>query len=701
MRKKFTIFLILIFVLGLTPINFSTAITQNQIDAEVQIVCTDGAGNWSSGSGTIIDPKGIILTNRHIIEGAYMDTCFIGFIDSISQEPNFGTAGNYNLAEIKYYTTTDSMDAAILYLDNPTNKIYPYINIWDSNSDSLQFGNKVEAIGFPSIGGSTITYTSGDFSGFGSNSDGTQNYIKSTAQLEHGNSGGAAYNSKGEFIGIPTMVVVGTLNSLSYILTVNSIKGWLLGKLGQQYKEEIIEQKPVVQKPKIIIQNDITPPDINKISWLAYRIFNDNMESLGGGMSMSDRGKVERYNHVQFELFDSQINEMDINGLRKIYYYFDKRPRSILDNNATEYILFSLNDVGSEFSISKIIDIEKPGSYYFTFFAEDGAGNISNPYIHEYVYEPEIFKSMSNIYFYRNNTLKSYIKGYDVEVNENNYSGQIQSWKFGAPRFAPLQCYTRLNNLTLLWEYPKTYNNYIVKSYNSWDPLIVITAAGESTFENKYTFSNISKGNIVTWHEKMDTGSPAHNNIYYEFYLKPSIAGPELEKKHILLKLIYNPALSEDLICDELTYYGERVYTENNQKPALTQSKEEILKIINRLKGKILLQVEAHGEAYYVYPKDSKRYYMADGNEAYRIMRYLGVGITNKDLDRVMADKSFAKKHSGKIFLQVEAHGEAYYIDFDGEEHYLKDGSAAYNIMRDLGLGITNNDLNKIPEGNL
>ena len=105
------------------PINFSNAITQNQIDAEVQIVCTDGDDNWFSGSGTIIDPKGIILTNRHVIEGAYMNTCFIGFIESISQEPNFGTEGNYNLAEVKYYTTTDDMDAAILYLDNPTNKI--------------------------------------------------------------------------------------------------------------------------------------------------------------------------------------------------------------------------------------------------------------------------------------------------------------------------------------------------------------------------------------------------------------------------------------------------------------------------------------------------------------------------------------------------------------------------------------------------
>lgn len=118
--------------------------------------------------------------------------------------------------------------------------------------------------------------------------------------------------------------------------------------------------------------------------------------------------------------------------------------------------------------------------------------------------------------------------------------------------------------------------------------------------------------------------------------------------------------------------------------------------LTNKLKGKILLQVENHGEAWYVNPKDGKRNYMANGNEAYKIMRNFGVGITNNDLEKIKNDSKTAKKHSGKIFLQVEAHGEAYYIDFDGIAHYLKNGEAAYTIMRNLGLGITNDNLNKI-----
>lgn len=119
---------------------------------------------------------------------------------------------------------------------------------------------------------------------------------------------------------------------------------------------------------------------------------------------------------------------------------------------------------------------------------------------------------------------------------------------------------------------------------------------------------------------------------------------------------------------------------------------------IKKQKGKILLQVESHGEAWYVNPKDGKRYYMADGNKAYDVMRNMGVGITNKDLDKIKANKTLAKKSSGKIFLQIESKGEAYYIDFDGVAHYLKDGAAAYEIMRSLGVGITNNDLTKITQ---
>ncbi|OGY90649.1 MAG: hypothetical protein A2677_00025 [Candidatus Komeilibacteria bacterium RIFCSPHIGHO2_01_FULL_52_14] len=52
--------------------------------------------------------------------------------------------------------------------------------------------------------------------------------------------------------------------------------------------------------------------------------------------------------------------------------------------------------------------------------------------------------------------------------------------------------------------------------------------------------------------------------------------------------------------------------------------------LTQRLEGRILLQVEGQGQAWYVH--NGRRYYMPDGEQAYQIMRYLSLGITNKDL---------------------------------------------------------------------
>ena len=139
--------------------------------------------------------------------------------------------------------------------------------------------------------------------------------------------------------------------------------------------------------------------------------------------------------------------------------------------------------------------------------------------------------------------------------------------------------------------------------------------------------------------------------------------------------------------------------------------------LADRLRGRILLQVQDHGEAWYVRRSDLKKYYMKDGDAAYEMMRYFGKGITNDDLDKIpkVADSeamnkstsickynSLANRLKGEILLQVNQHGEAYYVDpVKCRAIYMQDGEAAYQIMRYLGLGILNSDLNKIQTGQL
>ncbi|MEK7097737.1 MAG: hypothetical protein AAB906_02725, partial [Patescibacteria group bacterium] len=54
-----------------------------------------------------------------------------------------------------------------------------------------------------------------------------------------------------------------------------------------------------------------------------------------------------------------------------------------------------------------------------------------------------------------------------------------------------------------------------------------------------------------------------------------------------------------------------------------------------KLSGRILLQVEANGEAWYVNPSDQKKYYMGRPDDAFDLMRSFGAGITNSDLKKI------------------------------------------------------------------
>lgn len=144
-----------------------------------------------------------------------------------------------------------------------------------------------------------------------------------------------------------------------------------------------------------------------------------------------------------------------------------------------------------------------------------------------------------------------------------------------------------------------------------------------------------------------------------------------------------------------------------NREETLVKKVDE--KLVNKLKGYILLQVQEHGEDWYVDPATGKKYYTQDGPTAYEIMRKLGIGITDADLAKIptegsknKGDQKLINRVKGKILLQVQQHGEAWYVNpKDGKRYYLKDGNEAYRIMRILSLGITNTDLRKITVGRI
>jgi len=118
--------------------------------------------------------------------------------------------------------------------------------------------------------------------------------------------------------------------------------------------------------------------------------------------------------------------------------------------------------------------------------------------------------------------------------------------------------------------------------------------------------------------------------------------------------------------------------------------------ISQRMSGRILLQVEQQGQAWYVNPKTLKRHSLGRPSEALIVMRQVGVGITNSDFDR-WGGKA-PQRLAGMILLKVQDSGKAYYVHPQTLALYsLGRPADALAVMRQVGLGIRDTDLEKIP----
>ncbi|HMA09904.1 MAG TPA: trypsin-like peptidase domain-containing protein [Ramlibacter sp.] len=139
------------------------------------------------GSGVIISPDGYILTNNHVVEGA--DEIEVVLNDS-------------RRARGKVIGTDPDTDLAILKISLDR---LPVIAL--GNSDSLQVGDQVLAIGNPFGVGQTVT--SGIVSALGRNQLGIntfENFIQTDAAINPGNSGGALVDVNGQLMGINTAI---------------------------------------------------------------------------------------------------------------------------------------------------------------------------------------------------------------------------------------------------------------------------------------------------------------------------------------------------------------------------------------------------------------------------------------------------------------------------------------------------------------
>jgi len=149
----------------------------------------------SLGSGVIVDSKGYIVTNRHVVEKA----------DRIRVRIDADPPGV--LHDAKLIGTDQETDLAVIKVD--TEKSLPVARL--GNSDSMQVGDWVLAVGSPF--GLSETVTAGIVSAKGRNivpNRQFQSFIQTDAAINPGNSGGPLVNMAGEVIGINTAILTDT-----------------------------------------------------------------------------------------------------------------------------------------------------------------------------------------------------------------------------------------------------------------------------------------------------------------------------------------------------------------------------------------------------------------------------------------------------------------------------------------------------------
>lgn len=156
-----------------------------------------------TGSGVIISEDGYIVTNNHVIK------------DASELEV---TLNNKKIYKAKLIGTDSKMDIALLKID--TDEKLPFSTFADS--DNVRVGEWVLAVGNPY--NLTSTVTAGIVSAKARNLDtkGIQSFIQTDAAVNPGNSGGALVNTRGELIGINTMISSPTGSYAGYSFAVPS-----------------------------------------------------------------------------------------------------------------------------------------------------------------------------------------------------------------------------------------------------------------------------------------------------------------------------------------------------------------------------------------------------------------------------------------------------------------------------------------------
>lgn len=187
------------------------------IRASVKIVVLAPGGGGSTGSGSMIDPRGYVLTNFHVVGHMRPESGIPGTLRNPDNRVHLATVDDARQAARPRFLGTVvrgdvRLDLALVRVlsdvdGNPVGGVsFPSIAM--ANTARLRPGSRVWAFGFP-LEVRTINVTQGSVAGFQMNARDDVAWLRSDAEFNPGNSGGMLVDALGQLVAVPTKVYHG------------------------------------------------------------------------------------------------------------------------------------------------------------------------------------------------------------------------------------------------------------------------------------------------------------------------------------------------------------------------------------------------------------------------------------------------------------------------------------------------------------
>ena len=757
----------------------------------------------STGSGVIVNEDGLILTNRHVVQienhadqGTTLPSVYmVCLTNEIGVTPDCSFIA-------KMVAVSNSRDLALLKIVEEEGfskrSAYPYFKIDGKANTDLKIGDDLTILGYPGVGGPTITITEGTVNGkFTRFAD---EWIKTDADISFGNSGGAAIDASGNLVAIPTELSRDNSNELGYLLSLQFAYSWILSNEDnaayvRPSTLNLYNQLLVFGREKIALRDTSQFERKSSPAFsLKLPVKNWEFDYIGENLLvMTD--PQDRYSGQVVTLVGKATPDIDINNLMEIF-----NNSALLEVLPPEYNVVSEKTVEINGVPAKKVKYLIRDTSYDAYIVPAKGHTIM--FLYRYGTDNQDRSIVEEIIQSFTLDTSSLVTSEEHEfiADAGNFSFRTNNEWIVGKRNVPFK--------PVILSHSQFYNSYVtVRVINhsdaSWfrdntnedvlDDFIGIMAVDEDLARHHMSYRVIAKDpnlslspdltNVMYFRQSMWPNAGEALG-YEEIYLVNSgefvyIITLEVFDNDIGLLNRMSESLRKQLFswrwgstpgdfpADSLAFEKKTVEikavnqasdapvaktqdkVQNNGKFTTTEIKNK--KLLSRLSGKIILKVEENGEAFYLNPKDNKRYFLGRPEDAFSVMREQGIGIANKDLNKIaistegltgvdsdkdglpdlfedavgldknkadsdnngVGDKeqfvaeqaklsratNFVNEQKGKIFLQVEGNGEAWYMNpATGERHFLGRPVDAFAVMRQLGLGITDNDFNALEQ---